>query len=70
MGPPMPCLGLRLESVSEMNYDATAIPPRGEVTRNCFLMVFLGILQPAGSCYVPPGAPLQPRLASPRLDHS
>ena len=27
----MPCLGLRLESVPEMNYDATANPPRGEV---------------------------------------
>jgi hypothetical protein len=31
VGPPMPCLGLRLESVPEMNYDATANPPRGEV---------------------------------------
>ena len=32
VGPPMPCLGLRLESVPEMNYDATADPPRGEVS--------------------------------------
>jgi len=39
VGPPMPCLGLRLESVPDMNYDATANPPRGEVKRNCFLMV-------------------------------
>jgi long-chain acyl-CoA synthetase len=31
VGPPMPCLGVRLESVPEMNYDATASPPRGEV---------------------------------------
>eukprot|EP00208_Stichococcus_sp_RCC1054_P000779 CAMPEP_0206135542 /NCGR_PEP_ID=MMETSP1473-20131121/813_1 /ASSEMBLY_ACC=CAM_ASM_001109 /TAXON_ID=1461547 /ORGANISM="Stichococcus sp, Strain RCC1054" /LENGTH=674 /DNA_ID=CAMNT_0053527461 /DNA_START=39 /DNA_END=2063 /DNA_ORIENTATION=- len=31
VGPPMPCLGLRLESCPELNYDAHADPPQGEV---------------------------------------
>ena len=31
VGPPQPVLSLRLEAVPEMNYDPTAVPPRGEV---------------------------------------
>lgn len=31
VGPPMPCLGMRLESCPELNYDAHGSPPCGEV---------------------------------------
>ena len=31
VGPPLPVSSLRLESVPEMNYDACADPPKGEI---------------------------------------